>query len=278
MNRKKILICLGTQDDACLEMAFIEQQLAHPHHFVMKFYLESLIRDEFGGVYRQSTQSTNVGLESKSQLLNKMPKEVFSSAGLKNGKRQVITSSSVKELLTESQFADLLMIRHTNFHTLCAYYGQKKTMQEVLKKSGCPILVIPDIATYVEQIVLIYDGISTAIHAIKALHMALPDLCRSLPVTVLIPSPCSRDHIPANEEKLLIEYLRLHFKDLGVHKVCEDSIHTIHSAIDNKKKTLIVNNHPGQILPAYITEALQMLMKEQNDHYYQFIVSALPSQ
>ncbi|WPP52083.1 hypothetical protein [Catalinimonas niigatensis] len=280
MNRKKILICLSTQDDAQLERAFIEKQLAHPQHLIMKFSLESIIRDDYAKAYAQANQqiaeNTTVVLENTTQKLINVQEDLDTPVNLKNGKRQTIISSSVKELLIDSHYADILIIKSYNFYALCAYYGQKKPMQEILKKAGCPVLVIPDQPGNIEQIILIYDGTASALHAIKVLRMVLPDLCRLLPVTVLIPYSYGNDHFSAHEEKLLIEYLRLHFKDLGIHKICENSIHTIHFAIDTEKKALIVNNHPEQILPAYIAEELQALKEAQTFHYYQFLVNALP--
>lgn len=279
MNRNKILICLNTRDDAQLELAFIDKQLAHPHHLVMKFHLESILRDDDAEAYVLGNLEFVAPkadlLASAAQKLIKLREDVLVPA--RNNKRQTICTSSVKELLTESHYADLLIIRSDNFYALCAYYGQKKTMQEILKKSGCPTLIIPDEVGNIEQIVLIYDGTASALYAIKSLRMALPDLCLQLPVTVLIPSSQANEQVTANEEKLLIEYLRLHFKDLGVHKVCENSIHTIHFAIDTEKKALIVNNHPEQVLPAYVAKELQCLKAAQAYHYYQFLVNAVPS-
>ncbi|MEK6476942.1 hypothetical protein WJR50_05380 [Catalinimonas sp. 4WD22] len=269
MNRKKILICLNGQDDAQLEMAFIHHQLTHPHHQIMKFHLESITVEDLAEAYLPlATQA-----ESPAQQGVSVQETAKAEATFAN-KKQVIYSSSIKELITESLYADLLVIRNANYYADCTYYGQHKPIYEVLKKAGCPIMVIPDKLCEIQQIILIYDGNLTSLSGIKLLRMVLSPICRNIPITVLI--PCSKDAstFPANEEKMLIEYLRFHFKDLGVHKICEDSVHTIHFAIDPLKNILLVNNFPDQSPPSFMREEIEKLKLAHNNEYFLFIASA----
>lgn len=268
MNRKKILICLNGQDDAQLEMAFIHHQLAHPHHQIMKFHLESITVEDLAEAYLPLATQT----ESPVRQGDSVRATVKAEATFAN-KKQAIYSSSIKELITESQYADLLVIRNQNYYADCTYYGQHKPIYEVLKKAGCPIMVIPDKLSEIQQIILMYDGTLSSLSVIKHLKMVLSPIYRSLPITVLI--PCSKaSTFPANEEKMLIEYLKLHFKDLGVHKICEDSAHTIHFAVDPHKNILFVNNYPDQSPPTFMREEIEKLKLAQDNVYFLFIANA----
>ncbi|MDF9796002.1 hypothetical protein OKW21_001265 [Catalinimonas alkaloidigena] len=270
MYRKKILICLNGKDDAQLEMAFIHLQLAHPQHQIMKFHLESIAVEDLSVAYIAGSVG---GTQQTEAVLGSVVKAKSHSKVLESqnkNKRQSIFSSSIKELITESQYADMLIIRNTNFYADCSYYGQQKSIYEILKKAGCPVMVIPDQLSKIQQIVLIYDGNTTSLSAIKLLRMVLMPICHTLPITVLM--PCSKENtlLSSNEEKMLIEYLRLHFKDLGVHKICEESAHTLHFAIDPHKKVLLVYNKPGQSFPLFMEKEIEKFKQAQDNIYFLF--------
>jgi len=274
MNRKKILLCLNGNDDAQLESGFIERNLDHPHNLVVRFHLEGISQEEVMETSVPNQKSMNGKSNSThgqyAAVLNGHGDAHSYGAG-SSSKRQFIHSSSVKELLTECQFADLLIIRNGNFESSCNHYGQRKSMREILRKSGCPVLVIPDEISDIEQVLLVYDGSSHALNAIKTLRMTLNALCRELPVTVII--PCFNDgNFSSNEEKMLIEYLRLHFRDLGIHKVCDESAHTLHFAVDPERNPLLVINGAELELPAYLNDEIDLLSQANQFYCFQMLV------
>lgn len=274
MNRKKILLCLNGADDAHLENSFIERNLDHPHNLVVRFHLEGISQEEVLETSVPNQKGVNGSAQNQlgqyATVINGQG-DVHTYGGGVSSKRQVIHSSSVKELLTECQFADLLIIRKQNFESSCNHYGQKKSMRELLGKSGCPVLVIPNEMSDIEQVLLIYDGSTHALNAIKTLRMTLNALCREMPVTVII--PCFNDgNFSSSEEKMLIEYLRLHFRDLGIHKVCNESAHTLHFAVDPERNPLLVINSGELELPAYLTDEIDLLSETNQFYCFQFLV------
>lgn len=276
MNRKKILVCLNGNDDAQLEQEFIEQNLDNPHNLVVKFHLESIDTEELvdasaSGVVAM-VNPVSAYQKNLLQTTNRQD-DTHIYGNNHNRKRQMIFSNSVKELLAECQFADLLLIRKSNYDSYCNHYGQKKALKELIKKSECPILVIPDLTGKVEQILLIYDGTPHALAAIKMLRVTLTPFCRKLPVTVIIPT-LKEGQFNANQEKMLIEYFRLHFKDLGIHKVCDASVHTLQFAIYPDKNLLMVVNQPDQQLPDFLKEELEVLTQNLSSDTFQFLIPA----
>lgn len=70
----------------------------------------------------------------------------------------------------------------------------------------------------VEQVILVDDGEPTTYQQIKYMACLLPKLCLATPITL----PLARHHhgyVLAQEEKLWINYLKLHFAHLAVHWV-----------------------------------------------------------
>jgi len=274
MLRKKILICLSASDDALLENSFIEQNLRHPHNLIVKFHLESIqsnrVLVEAGTGSAVAPSNMNGQSNHFTQLTNGHG-DVHTLGGA-GSKRQMIYSNSIKELLSECQFADLLIIRKSNYDSQCTHYGQKKNLREVLSKTDCPVLVVPDDHSKVEQILLVYDGSHNALNAIKLLRITMAPLGRELPVTVII--PCSKNNgLSSTQEKMLIEYLRLHFKDLGIHKVCEESVHTLQFAIYPDKNPLMVVNDPDHALPDFLDQELKLFESSSKSKPFRFLVN-----
>jgi hypothetical protein len=279
MNRKKILICLNGQDDSLLESAFIERHMPHARNLVMKLQLECIINEETEEVdYRSNGKAVVAQTNGRSHAISDLlpANQDVHELGkiLSSNRRQSVVSSSVKELITESHYSDLILIRSSNYHASCMYYGQQKTMEELLKKAGCPVMIVPEDNAAIEQMLLIFDGSSSAFNAIRTLKMTLPLVCHSVPITVLISCNRVTDHFSSNEEKLLIEYLRLHFRDVGVHKVCEESVHTLQFAIDPTQRLMMVINEHEQQIPDYITGELELLKQAQDYRHFQFVINA----
>jgi len=152
------------------------------------------------------------------------------------------------ELIRETQYADLLIINQETYNATVINDGESIPFRILLEIAGCPVLVLPKDMTNIEQIVMTFDGTATAMRGIKQFSYLLPDIGNKLPVTVL--TTYCEEGPPSMEEKLFIEYLKQHFTNLALHKLCYDSEHTIYSAVGVNANTLLVVNNPSpQNLP-----------------------------
>ncbi|WKN31583.1 hypothetical protein PZB74_21800 [Porifericola rhodea] len=264
MNRKKILICLDVADEGEMEEHFIQTHLHHPENLLLTFYLDNLIH----------SQENELSLVDHANALrhSAIGKQQITSSG-KNSKKLSTANHSLKDILNESQYADLLLINETNYHAYCLYYGQARPMEQLLKKASCPLLVIPNKKSLIEQILLIYDASPMALITTQSLNFSLHHLCRKLPVTILLPCLSSHTLFSAQEEKILIEYLRLHFGNLGIHKVCEASSHTLPYALEPNRNLLLVSQSPTSDLPEFLQQELEAIRLTQSFHYFQYIVN-----
>lgn len=152
------------------------------------------------------------------------------------------------DLIRETQYADLLIINQETYNARVINNGETIPFRILLEIAGCPVLVLPKDMANIEQIVMTFDGTATAMRGIKQFSYLLPDIGNSLPVTVL--TTYCEEGPPSMEERLFIEYLKQHFTNLALHKICNDTEHTIYSAVGVNANTLLVINNPSpQNLP-----------------------------
>lgn len=149
------------------------------------------------------------------------------------------------ELIRETQYADLLIIsQHTyNARIKAGQGGEEVPFRKILESGGCPVLVLPRNTRDIEQVVMTFDGSANAMRGIKQFSYLLPELGNELPVTVL--TTYAEEAPPSLEEKLFIEYLKQHFSNLALHKLSNETEHTIYSAVGLNTNTLLVVNNPS---------------------------------
>ncbi|WP_164674929.1 hypothetical protein [Anditalea andensis] len=153
-----------------------------------------------------------------------------------------------QELIRETQYADLLIINQETYNATVINEGESIPFRILLELAGCPVLVLPKDIANIEQVVMTFDGTAIAMRGIKQFSYLLPDVGNRLPVTVL--TTYCEEGPPSIEEKLFIEYLKQHFTNLALHKLCDDTEHTIYSAVGVDANTLLVVNNPSpQNLP-----------------------------
>jgi hypothetical protein len=154
------------------------------------------------------------------------------------------------ELIRETQYADLLIISQHTYNAKVRTGPEEAPVpfRKLLESAGCPVLVLPRDASEIEQVVMTFDGSANAMRGIKQFSYLLPELGNELPVTVL--TTYCEEGPPSLEEKLFIEYLKQHFSNLALHKLSDDTEHTIYSAVGLNTRTLMVVNNPSpQSLP-----------------------------
>lgn len=84
------------------------------------------------------------------------------------------TGEPVQQVLAESRFADLLIVDpHLNF-----YDGEEQIpshfTKEILAGAECPVLLSPDVAGDIDDVVFCYDGSASAVFAIKQFTYLMP--------------------------------------------------------------------------------------------------------
>jgi len=163
--------------------------------------------------------SENKGLESKIKQLEENDKKTreasvkeFEAACHKaaiNFSLHHDRSIALRELLHESIYADLLII--DSKETLTHYEEKIPTRftRDLLTDAQCPVLVVPQNYEPIKNIVLLYDGEPSSVHAIKMFSYLLEPL-QHLPTEVITVKGMKKDmHVPDN--KIMKEFMKLHY-------------------------------------------------------------------
>ncbi|MEM9675134.1 MAG: hypothetical protein AAF992_21250 [Bacteroidota bacterium] len=254
MHRRKIVL-LGIDEQSFYDQTlWIDQHLQYQPYLLVKLTLPILSEKE-EALPKVSFQE----LALKEALL--------SAVGGKNGHGANGTNklelpkkvtqmrsyeASFGDVLQEGQFADLLVVEDSLVSAEYTQHGSPATLNELTAQVRCPTLVLKKPLIPVEQLVLFYDGSAQDFAMIQQFGQDFNRFSTSLPVTLLL---LHTQPVPPLEEKLLIEYLKLHFYDLAVHKISEEYQHLLPVAIERDKGTLVVSSR-SRPLPQFVTNYL----------------------
>lgn len=256
MFRKKVMLCLRPDQFSDKELQFALQYFHQDSSIFTAIFLKELCVQEIQVVTGQEPVSEASAshhiIEYKKQFRDIALQEFQLPPHKLLYPRP--EGTSVKELLNDSLYADVLIISKENFQTHVTYKGQTLPLSEILTEAKCPVLVVPAAWKALQEIILIFDGRPASFAAIKRLVTAFPDLCLSLPTTLIVVQSKNLNFFSRQEEKMLIAYLKFHCHNLAVHKVCSDSSHTIQAAMAiNHNALLVINDTPAHF-PPYLNE------------------------
>lgn len=115
----------------------------------------------------------------------------------------------LEEVIRESRFADLLLINNNTTFASLFETEPPKFVKDVLRHAQCPVLVLPSEQKRIDEIVLTYNGSFSSMYAIRQFSSLFAGMI-SKKVVVLYVDEHNTGTI--TEEKLLKEYLRIHYK------------------------------------------------------------------
>ncbi|WP_276482239.1 hypothetical protein [Paraflavitalea pollutisoli] len=90
--------------------------------------------------------------------------------------RQDFFDFTMAELLNETRFADLLVLGSEAFYAGKGTEFINEFLQDVLHKSECPLLLVPEKYNYPQSNIIAYDGSEAAVFAIKQFIYLFPEL------------------------------------------------------------------------------------------------------
>ena len=160
---------------------------------------------------------------------------------------------ALQELKLESMFADMIFIsEHETFNR----YKQKsptRFMKELLADVQCPVLVVPANYKPIDKIVLLYDGGTSSVYAVKMFSYLLNQF-KGVPVEVFTVKDRNKDlHLPDN--KLMREFIKQHFPTATYTVVKGDPEEQIAAWLQNHKENELV------VLGAYSRSELSRWFK-----------------
>ncbi|MFN3530314.1 MAG: universal stress protein [Bacteroidia bacterium] len=117
----------------------------------------------------------------------------------------------VSELVNESRYADLMLMGYHAYNTL-SMEGDQQLVKDMLSKSRCPMLLLPEKGYNPDGVVLCYDGSDSSLRAIEAFYHNFRPKCKDWPVYFVrvFDKNVEADAIDGS----LIELLQLRFNQL----------------------------------------------------------------
>lgn len=115
---------------------------------------------------------------------------------------------TLTELQQETRFADLLVIGSEVFYASKGGDQVNDFLQDVLRHTECPVMLVPEAASFPQSNILTYDGSESSVFAIKQFAYLFPELCDRKTLIVYIDKD---KNVSMPNEKLLKDLVSRHF-------------------------------------------------------------------
>jgi hypothetical protein len=142
---------------------------------------------------------------------------LFTEACTKEGIRFRIhkdnNGMAIASLVEETRFADVLLVSSDLFYKNISEQQPNFYLEEVLKKSECPVVLIPENFTPPKQNVIGYDGSESAVFAMKQFAYLFPQLAAL--ETVLLSVNTTEKNEP-EEYSLVTELAAGHYPNMRI--------------------------------------------------------------
>lgn len=122
---------------------------------------------------------------------------------------------AISSLIEETRFADALLISSDLFYANVSQQQPNFYLEEVLKRSECPVMLVPEEYQEPGQVILTYDGSESSVFAIKQFAYVYPELAKK--ETILLSITHNEDELP--EYSLVTELVSRHYPNLKLQSL-----------------------------------------------------------
>lgn len=119
---------------------------------------------------------------------------------------------ALNSLIEETRFADALLVSSDLFYANVSSDQPNFYLEEVLKKSEYPVMLVPENYTDPGQVILTYDGNDSSVFAIKQFAYVFEEVAKK--ETILLSILNQEDDIP--DYSLISELLSRHYPNLKI--------------------------------------------------------------
>lgn len=173
-----------------------------------------------------------------------------------------IKKKVVKELQSETRYADLLILSSAHFYENLGEMIQEEYLTDTLHKAECPILLLPGEFEMPQNIILAYDGSASSMFAIKQ-FVYLMSFFTDME-TMIVYADDKDDNIPFLD--LIKEYAAHHFNKLGYYKLTAAPQKYFTTWLEDKGPSLLVSGSFGRsaFSELFHKNFLRNVIKEHN--------------
>lgn len=178
--------------------------------------------------------------ENEKELVQQSQKRFIQECEASGIRHQVhsYTNEWSEEILEkESRYADLVVLSEELFCCDAPDRQPNYFMEETLRLSECPVIVVPENFQNIDRIAIAYDGKKESMYALRQFAALFPDLLE-LPTEIVHVKNDASEDIPNRD--LLREYTSAHFEAQFTSKLHFDPKKYFTSWLDNKKNVFLV--------------------------------------
>lgn len=244
---------LASSAKAALAGVFLDDVARHSYR------IYDLLDNE--GVSENRLKKMNAKDDQKRKVSVKEFERICAEASVKYKIRHD-RNTSLKELLIESIYADMLVIDRKNT------FGKRDDeipgsfLNEVMNNMACPALVVPSSYKAFQKLTFLYDGSPASVYAMKAFCYLLPGFCK-LPLEIL--TVMQSDSYPNISGKYLMnDWINRYFRQVNYMEAKGDPEDAMiqFAETQNDDFLLIVGARPHGMLSPLLRESMaDMLIK-----------------
>lgn len=218
MDGRKVLILLDHKAGALSCIRFVVGVFRHKHTAVVLGYTNHQALED---VHRKIKSEIHAEFGELSNL-----KFIYRN-------QQVLSGAAI---IQESQFCDLIVQPAQSRFAL-----KTPRNHNFSTDINLPIVTVPDGFKMVSEILIIHNGEFNQLQFIKLFFQILGDLCHEASVT-LVELNHNSSHFSQSDEKLFVEYLRVHCPNLGIIKAAGESPEKLLKMV-NFTNGIVVSSH-----------------------------------
>ena len=137
----------------------------------------------------------------------------------------------------ESRFSDLVLISANTFQTANQQAESSYFMEQVLRFSECPVIVVPEGFREIDRLAIAYDAGAESMFALKQFVYLFPYFTDH-PSDIIHVKNDGIDDIP--NRNLLLEYTKAHFDSTFASKLQFDAKKYFTTWVENKKNVILI--------------------------------------
>lgn len=228
----KHIILLATANQASL-MPFLERSEKLLHASYQK-YFKAFSLEEVNSLKPVSVVAGHEG--NFDQLVSKVENEIkLEQYGKEHGYTIDLLRGLENEttLMSQTSVADLMIIELGNLkrdHSL-------ESLKRLIEQSACPVLLLPK-DFKIECMVVTLEGNQQTVRMVKSLLKLFAEGFRDLPLSLLMIDP--EDELEIQKERVLVNYLKLHFKNMGAQHMYDEPITSLFKYVQNECENPLV--------------------------------------
>ncbi len=231
MPQRKIILLMDSSPSLQQLSNFALKAVFRPKDLVVTLFHQELFDTDLSKVF-----NTNQPLHIEYSYVDIFEKIVGNSALSPPQKKELLALLKVnnvqprlyfdnpkllKDLSEESLFADMLVCNTGTAEKL----ENRDSLSAIHNNLHCPVLVIPDNTQNIKDIFLVFDGQPSSMKAIKDFNYTLSFLLKEKNVTIL--STMYSNGREQYEDKLLMQYAKLHIPNVAFMKIAGENIGSV---------------------------------------------------